>query len=1681
MQSRLVVREIQSATGEVLELLDCTADESKLWTADLPVRLCEHSHWLSRSQGALLFRPVLFNQRAVDFLITTIDNGKDRGAAAQTETQGAAAAPKCVRIPSYLRNRSWKELHAMAISGDQLHDYMVVLPHPSQALSVLSKFESPKFIHSYLNSSAKTLMIELPRFKLEFELREFAAEVLPEQPLVVYSLDFTGYRLSSCQQFSDTLFGFSRYLLLEKVDDPSDVKVVVPTGVVVAINRVDIVVPDAANADLSYSTYRIHKRFAEIRASSLESRLQLAALYAATSIQLPEPRTKMSGVEQAIDLIRRCYVDRPLSERENEQLGSVEVFRWKSPALYLLCAYLLKSSQQFEFLRALSSPSASSSISQSFQDCASEYFEYCSTPYPNFRLLLTVEEEKRLFGTERRRRVPFHAVSQQEPLLALHELPVPLSYPDEQEKLLAAMISKSKPLHRDIPPCPVHAPAATDGNALERYMMEELQTSWDIFHRLPVVSLWDSNNINMRFQSMHKEVSNKRAQLEQFLLDGIQCHPVESVDLPTSWHMAADRLLRLVCRVPQPSMVDLVRSKMTPQIVTGLNRFFLARNASMLDRGVMCWMQLCVLEDKLLRLCKLSQFIGSKANADLLLKELQVTHIWDVNLYPMWLAFEVDMGIQIRPEQFRIAEQLIQTPGAIVQLNMGEGKTRTILPMLMLHLTLHTKQQPLPIVRFHFLTDLLGEAYMFMHEHVTAGILNRKLFTMPFDRDVIVTAERIALLTSHAQYCQREGGALFVTPESRCSMRLKQLELNMSEENSLCRELAQFEDTLPFRDVFDESDELLKQKLQVIYAVGAQLALPALSERCVAMQSILRLLCDDAAIRKLLSDTRIAVCEPDTAPQSFFKTLRLLPGAPLDSSMPQLVKLIAAAILDNPPYELLWLRKFKHCDKMIRYVTDSSTSADEIIARNAFKFGRHCDALLALRGLLAYGLILSCLTQRHRVHYGINNDGQQRRKKKVNCMAVPFHSCDVPSERSEFAQPDVAILYTHLAYLYTGLQPEQVDEAVTTLLTLGSSQQAVLYAKWFKRSHPDLKGSQAFSIDSVNKIDLTNRTQRELLHSTFHKNIETIFFWMQYVMLPVRTKQFPHRIKASAWDVAAHPQLRMAAVGFSGTNDNHLLLPLQVHQQHQLDDSIRATNGRMLALLMEHSRYESELAQSQSGEPFWKRLLGKALHYGAVAIIDAGALLAGVSGSAAAEHVIHHLLLDVKHHLKGVVYFENNEWHVQNLHGRTWNFAASPIREDEAFVIFDERHCRGADMLLKQTAKAVLTLGPNMSKDKFMQAAGRLRQLGRGQSIVLVAQHDVHMDIISAHTGNISAIATSSVLRWVMANSICTLAMGMLEWAENGIHFLRTHAAADAALVPEKLRLDEFYLDVLRNDTIMNFVYQRMAHSCSPEWRSIAATQILSVLDHIEKQIAHYCSATHVVAAACDEECEREIELEIEQEKEVEKQLPKQFPAQELDWDYKSFLLRPEIKSLSSSGLILRLDKVIERLLGDGISAIHWGEDAKGQVYVTKNFFNSLDAKTATGTLLYLNDFLRPADAYLVLSDGHLLLLSDREANAFVPLLRQTTRQPHPVLQHLEYASTASLHLPNQSSAIAPNNLSIVRILLFNGQTKFDVKQRDLLLQLLPSTHAKQGALLLPVMRGFSHAIARSDLDEVCQ
>ena len=145
----------------------------------------------------------------------------------------------------------------------------------------------------------------------------------------------------------------------------------------------------------------MHARFGDLRANSILARLQLAALCAATSSLLQDPHSSMSGAEMAMELVRQCWCNRPLTEEESSQLSSVgRLGGHLSAGLRLLVHELHTSAGQLGFLYSSALEGSSAPALES--DAASCYMQDIeqmhATGLRNSRLTLTVGEEERVLS-----------------------------------------------------------------------------------------------------------------------------------------------------------------------------------------------------------------------------------------------------------------------------------------------------------------------------------------------------------------------------------------------------------------------------------------------------------------------------------------------------------------------------------------------------------------------------------------------------------------------------------------------------------------------------------------------------------------------------------------------------------------------------------------------------------------------------------------------------------------------------------------------------------------------------------------------------------------------------------------------------------------------------------------------------------------------------------------------------------------------------------------------------------------------------------------------------------------------------------------------------------------------------------------------------------------------------------
>ncbi|KAG2496793.1 hypothetical protein HYH03_005201 [Edaphochlamys debaryana] len=1684
----LAVTEVDVGRGVRLELLDPGADHAcGEWGPELPPRLRQlYSHWLCRARRVLVLRPPDFQQHDVHYVM-------------QYVRRGAVFTFDCRRVPQHLRACHWLDL--LSNHEAELTDRLVRLSGSAVRDTVLAKLDSPDLVHSYQPAGRRAgagaragaascqLIFELPRYGLEFELHRSGELV---------SRDYPGYRLRRSQRLvttgtdagygservSYTLPDFKSYLVLERrpserqlpaAAQQADALVLIPAGPVQSRGGlVAVATGPGSGACLKVHRYEVHGRFGHLRASSVLARLQLAALYAATGTLLPEPASRATGGQMAMTLLRKCWGTRPLTAQEEQQLRSVgRLGGHLAPGLRPLAAELEASASQLSHLfpcQPGDGHSGGSGDGSGYHDPVSRrdadtvYEQAASRTCQGWRLLsardrLTASEERRVLGVSRsspavpewRRRGLFT------PVPAPEGFPVAVNYVADKEAQLASLVQQPQG----------GAGAGAAQQACPAY---------------PLASL----------QEMKAEVSANCAAAEAFLLRHVSAVP-DDVGYPG----AAFRLLLLSGAAPSAGPLDLAAVAWQQEALRTYNPFLSEEAVAGLHEGVLTWLALCVLEDRLGRLEALAR-AGEEYKVQLV-QELFVSRVWDVRAHPQWLVFEAEGQLQIRPQQDAVAAHLMDpaNAGAIAQLNMGEGKTPVILPMLALHWADGSR-----VVRLNFLSTLLDEAYAHLHAHLTASVLGRKLFMLPYHRNLELTAAQ-------------DGGLVLVAPEHRLSLLLKRTELGLeapAEEDievedeeeaerqaaALCCSALDELTELPYVDVLDESDELLHHRVLEAPAgqpSGTQPALP---------------------------------------PPGSFCGLRLLHGEALSAEASrELARELVRELIEQPDLQLHWLHGHPRRDAIVSCMLDAALPAMDLLGLGSVGGGAdqlppdRMPQVLAFRGLLAFKLLEHALQKRHLVDYGVDrSSAQQPRPGGRTRMAVPFRAAHVPSERSEFAQPDVALLLTHKSYYQDGLSLDELQAALAKLLALGPSARRHEYEeRWLPLARDGIAPEHLPLLDSAAKLDPGDSTQLQLLNRYFSHNTAAINFWLAHCVLPSETRQFPQRLAASAWHLAGSGGGRV--VGFSGTNDNHRLLPLQVHKAEPKEPSLAATNGRMLAVMLNHTLGFKTLPAETGGLPAWRALLDAALALQREgvevrALIDCGALLAGTSNRAAAAFILPRL---DRVRFCGVTYFDEGKrcWVVEDRQGRRAPRDASPFPEADTFVLFDDARCRGADLKLRLGAVGLLTLGPGSTKDRVMQAAGRLRQLGRGQKLWLAAAPDVAARIRSASAAVAASAAAAAansvdswprrqvaeaVLRWAMDNTVAATLVGVQAWADQGLAFAATGGSprptdklTEPALAAKHTGAD----DAGEN-----------APAGAAAVQQYAAQIVLRSTEYGEGHLV-------VAGGRADEECEKELEQEEEEEEEVERELPRITRRSEKAWDLAAVsaalagnaaVLSPASLAAAANVQVRSLPSAVQHMLAPrALRHIPWSVKVHG----TSNFY----AAAADPQPSPLNDYLRPVDALLLFPRlGQVLLLSEREADQLLGALWERRRQGDaagggagsgrsnagaPLLLSLCYlrdawaagavprlavslatGATLGAGAAGQGGAAAVSPMrfldarALVSLQLFNGEVSFTAGAARQEVRVLMAAR-REAAEALVEMRGKGVALPRSDLERAVE
>lgn len=232
---------------------------------------------------------------------------------------------------------------------------------------------------------------------------------------------------------------------------------------------------------------------------------------------------------------------------------------------------------------------------------------------------------------------------------------------------------------------------------------------------------------------------------------------------------------------------------------------------------------------------------------------------------------------------------------------------------------------------------------------------------------------------------------------------------------------------------------------------------------------------------------------------------------------------------------------------------------------------------------------------------------------------------------------------------------------------MGPSAQYYIYNTWLLwNSHIPRDAFER--LDHVNKLDISNHGQLLELYQYFRYHMNTISFWLTFILLPSETAQHLQSIQRTPWHLCNNPYSEIR--GFSGTNDTRYLLPPHVRQESFDCNSLserKSSSGKMFDLLLTKTKYYRTIPPYLEGvSQQWKKVLILAVRADTHALIDTGALLTGICNVDAANF----LLSLSSFPFLGVVYFDLKikSWMMKSTKRRIWPLRVSPISPEQCFT-----------------------------------------------------------------------------------------------------------------------------------------------------------------------------------------------------------------------------------------------------------------------------------------------------------------------------------------------------------------------------------------------------------------------------
>ncbi|KAI0555746.1 hypothetical protein F4679DRAFT_3841 [Xylaria curta] len=830
---------------------------------------------------------------------------------------------------------------------------------------------------------------------------------------------------------------------------------------------------------------------------------------------------------------------------------------------------------------------------------------------------------------------------------------------------------------------------------------------------------------------------------------------------------------------------------------------------------------------------------------------------WEPMQVPDWLLLEIDSDILIRDEQVVVANAIINPKlgNGVLQLSMGKGKTSCIIPMV--EAVLADGQN---LSRVIVPKALIMQTAQTMQSRL-GGLVGREVTHIPYSRRTSTKQEALDLYADLHYKTQRSHGIMLTCSEHLLSYKLFGWQKFVDSKKFTAEQMIKFQKWLDTncRDVLDECDFTLSVKTQLNYPSGPELPVDFHPYRWQIVQELLGLVISH--LQALQSEHPGDIQVTSRRGRKGFPAIQFLKTDSENALHNMIVESICLGHLTLlrpvPPPS-------RQKRSVIRELLRGTRISDKLLDRAARLFDNPDtakNALLLVRGLLLHRIIVLCLNKRWNVQYGLHPDRDP--------IAVPYEAKGKPSEQAEYGHPDVTILFTCLSFYYAGLTQDQLVQGVQNILQ--SNDPAAQY-EWWTSTCTELP----IDLRHWNVINADDTGQMERLWCLLRLNRNVINHYLNHFVFPIHARQFEVKLQACSWDIPifseGNDQLTRTT-GFSGTNDNRMMLPLTISQRDLPE--LRHTSAEVLSyLLQERNRSFHVIAYEQGHRLTEKGFLKDLKAKGVSVLIDVGAYISEMGNKDVARS-----WLQVDSDAKAVVYFGNDDraWvHYRSNPKEDVPLLATPLAENLSGcnVFLDEAHTRGVDLRLPTNAHGAVTLALNLTKDHTVQAAMRLRQLQTTQSICFYGPPEVETSIRDFNKINPSdKLDSSHVTSWLLERTCRSVEDLQGLYVAQGIDFcLRTDTAWHCKDFMTKHSQRQKLLRVLRQPerkTLQESYGPALEMASASSGGSLISPQLRSFKSKLTK-IGNSQKCMTQGGAFEEVEQEREVEAQVEQVRQTE-------------------------------------------------------------------------------------------------------------------------------------------------------------------------------------------------------------------